>query len=74
MTTLQTCPGVSRERLLPDTVNSSRLIFHFFTSHPQYPVLLEVDDAMEAVSAVVEPLLESGKARLRGAETLVVSD
>ena len=40
----------------------------------QHPVLLELDDSMEALRAVVEPLLESGKARLQGAETLVVSD
>jgi len=40
----------------------------------QYPVLLEVDDSMTALRAVVEPLLESGKARVQGAETLVVSD
>ncbi|HET6240364.1 MAG TPA: GNAT family N-acetyltransferase, partial [Arthrobacter sp.] len=32
------------------------------------------DDSMAALRAVVEPLLESGKARVRGAETLVVSD
>ncbi|MDD1478237.1 GNAT family N-acetyltransferase [Arthrobacter sp. H16F315] len=40
----------------------------------QHPVLLELDDSMSALSAVVEPLLESGKARLQGANTLVVSD
>ena len=40
----------------------------------QHPVLLELDDSMEALRAVVEPLLESGKARVQGAETLVVSD
>jgi GNAT superfamily N-acetyltransferase len=40
----------------------------------QHPVVLELDDSMEALRAVVEPLLESGKARLQGAETLVVSD
>ncbi len=40
----------------------------------QYPVLLQVDDSMTALRAVVEPLLESGKAHLQGAETLVVSD
>lgn len=40
----------------------------------QHPVLLELDDSMEALRAVVEPLLESGKARVVGAETLVVSD
>jgi GNAT superfamily N-acetyltransferase len=40
----------------------------------QYPVLLELDDSMTALRAVVEPLLDSGKARLAGAETLIVSD
>ena len=39
-----------------------------------HPVVLELDDSMEALCAVVEPLLESGKARLQGTETLVVSD
>ena len=40
----------------------------------QHPVLLELDDSMEALHTVVEPLLESGKARVVGAETMVVSD
>ncbi|MDQ0029128.1 GNAT family N-acetyltransferase [Arthrobacter bambusae] len=40
----------------------------------QHPVLLEVDDSMTAVRAVVDPLLEQGKAKVRGADTLVVSD
>lgn len=40
----------------------------------QHPVVLELDDSMAALRAVVEPLLENGKARLRGTETLVVSD
>ena len=40
----------------------------------QHPVLLEVDDSMAALLGVVEPLLHSGKARVQGAETLVVSD
>lgn len=40
----------------------------------QHPVMLELDDAMTALRAVVEPLLEGGKARVQGAETLVVSD
>jgi hypothetical protein len=39
-----------------------------------HPVVLELDDSMEALRAVVEPLLENGQARLQGAETLVVSD
>ncbi|MGO4859092.1 GNAT family N-acetyltransferase [Arthrobacter sp. 2MCAF14] len=40
----------------------------------QHPVLLEVDDSMTTVRAVVDPLLELGKAKLRGADTLVVSE
>lgn len=40
----------------------------------QHPVLLEVDDSMTAVRAVVDPLLELGRAKLRGADTLVVSE
>ncbi|PNI07408.1 GNAT family N-acetyltransferase [Arthrobacter sp. AFG7.2] len=40
----------------------------------QHPVMLELDDSMTALRAAVEPLLESGKARQVGAETLVVSD
>jgi GNAT superfamily N-acetyltransferase len=40
----------------------------------QHPVMLELDDAMTALRAAVEPLLESGKARLARSETLVVSD
>jgi GNAT superfamily N-acetyltransferase len=40
----------------------------------QHPVVLELDDSMTALRAVVEPLLDSGTASLRGGETLVVSD
>lgn len=40
----------------------------------QYPVLLELDDSMEALTAVVEPLLEAGTARLAEADTLILSD
>jgi hypothetical protein len=40
----------------------------------QHPVTLELDDSMAALRAAVEPLLESGKARLAGAETLILSD
>lgn len=39
----------------------------------QYPIQLEVDDAMEALVAVVEPLLATGAAQLAGHETLVVA-
>ncbi|WP_320537891.1 GNAT family N-acetyltransferase [Pseudarthrobacter sp. IC2-21] len=40
----------------------------------QHPVMLELDDSMTALRAAVEPLLETGKAHQRGADTLVVSD
>ncbi|WP_066286110.1 GNAT family N-acetyltransferase [Arthrobacter sp. B6] len=40
----------------------------------QHPVMLELDDSMTALRAAVEPLIESGKARQAGAETLIVSD
>ena len=40
----------------------------------QHPVMLELDDSMTALRAAVEPLLDSGKARLASAETLIVSD
>lgn len=40
----------------------------------QYPVLMELDDSMTAVRAVVEPLVEYGKARRQGSETFVVAD
>lgn len=40
----------------------------------QHPVLLEVDDSMTALRAVVDPLLAQGKAHVNGAETHVVSD
>jgi GNAT superfamily N-acetyltransferase len=40
----------------------------------QHPVLLELDDSMTGLLGVVEPLLRSGKARVQGAETLIVSD
>ncbi|MDQ6740790.1 MAG: GNAT family N-acetyltransferase [Actinomycetota bacterium] len=40
----------------------------------QYPVVLELDDSMAALSAVVGPLLDAGSARVLGAETLVVGD
>ncbi|BCW58145.1 GNAT family N-acetyltransferase [Arthrobacter sp. StoSoilB20] len=40
----------------------------------QHPVLLEVDDSMTALRTVLEPLLDSGKAHVRGADTVIVSD
>ncbi len=40
----------------------------------QYPVLLELHDSMEAVAAVVNPMIEVGAATLRGDETLVLGE
>ncbi|WP_269938747.1 GNAT family N-acetyltransferase [Arthrobacter sp. HY1533] len=40
----------------------------------QYPVLLELDDSMEALAAVVNPMISVGAAKVRGAETLVVGE
>jgi GNAT superfamily N-acetyltransferase len=40
----------------------------------QYPVQLEVDDSMTAVSAVLEPLLAAGTAQQLGPATSIVSD
>lgn len=40
----------------------------------QHPVMLELDDSMAALRAAVEPLLDSGRARQIGADTLVISD
>ncbi|MFK0001627.1 GNAT family N-acetyltransferase [Paenarthrobacter sp. NPDC090520] len=40
----------------------------------QHPVLLEVDESMAALRGVLKPLLGSGKAHVRGADTLIVSD
>ncbi|MCR1160503.1 GNAT family N-acetyltransferase [Paenarthrobacter sp. UW852] len=40
----------------------------------QHPVLLEVDESMTALRSVLGPLFESGRAHVRGADTLIVSD
>ncbi|MDR6985701.1 GNAT superfamily N-acetyltransferase [Paenarthrobacter nitroguajacolicus] len=40
----------------------------------QHPVMLEVDESMTALGTVLGPLLEAGKAHVRGADTLIVSD
>ena len=39
----------------------------------QYPVQLEVDDAMTAMTAVLEPLLAAGTASVAGTETVILS-
>ncbi|WP_425863305.1 GNAT family N-acetyltransferase [Arthrobacter sp. TWP1-1] len=40
----------------------------------QYPVLLELDDSMDALAAVVNPMISVGAAKVRGTETLVVGE
>ncbi|WP_315914764.1 GNAT family N-acetyltransferase [Arthrobacter sp. lap29] len=40
----------------------------------QYPVLLELDDSMEALCAVVNPMISVGAAKVRGTETLVLGE
>lgn len=40
----------------------------------QHPVVLEVDDSMDAVRAAVDPLLEAGLATQLGPDTLVLGD
>ena len=40
----------------------------------QYPVLLELDDSMEALAAVVNPMIAVGAAKVRGSETLVLGE
>jgi GNAT superfamily N-acetyltransferase len=40
----------------------------------QHPVVLEVDDSMEALRAAVDPLLETGAAQQLGPDTLILGD
>ncbi|MEA5454649.1 GNAT family N-acetyltransferase [Sinomonas sp. JGH33] len=40
----------------------------------QHPVLLEVDDSMEALRAAVDPLLDAGLAAQLGPDTLILGD
>jgi hypothetical protein len=40
----------------------------------QHPVLLEVDDSMDALRATVDPLLEAGFATQQGPDTLILGD
>lgn len=60
-------PKLAHEAAVQAVYDLLALITH------QYPVLLELDDAMEAVAAVVNPMIEVGVAKV-GAETLVVVD
>jgi GNAT superfamily N-acetyltransferase len=40
----------------------------------QHPVVLEVDDSMEALRAAVDPLLETGAAQQLGPDTIILGD
>lgn len=61
-------PKLARDQAVQAVYDLLALITH------QYPVLLELDDSMEAVAAVVNPMIEVGAARVRGTETLVVGE
>ncbi|MGO4385612.1 GNAT family N-acetyltransferase, partial [Specibacter sp. RAF43] len=61
-------PDLARDDAVRAVYDLLALITH------QYPVLLELDDSMEAVAAVVNPMIEVGAAAVRGAETLVLGE
>lgn len=61
-------PLLPREAAVQAVYDLLALITH------QHPVLLELDDSMEALSAVVNPMIEVGAAKVRGTETLVVGE
>lgn len=61
-------PSLERDVAVQAVYDLLALITH------QYPVLLELDDSMEALSAVVNPMISVGAAKVRGTETLVVGE
>nr|WP_218062927.1 GNAT family N-acetyltransferase [Arthrobacter sp. SDTb3-6] len=61
-------PKLERDAAVQAVYDLLALITH------QYPVQLELDDSMEAVAAVVNPMIEVGAAKVRGTETLVVGE
>ena len=61
-------PKLARGQAIQAVYDLLALITH------QYPVLLELDDSMEALAAVVNPMIEVGAATVRGTETLVVGE
>ncbi|MHA7305088.1 GNAT family N-acetyltransferase [Arthrobacter sp. TMN-49] len=61
-------PALGREEAVQVVYELLALITH------QYPVLLELDDSMEALAAVVNPMIAVGAAKVRGTETLVVGE
>ncbi len=61
-------PALERDEAVQAVYDLLALITH------QYPVLLELDDSMEALCAVVNPMISVGAAKERGAETLVLGE
>ncbi|MFC8302184.1 GNAT family N-acetyltransferase [Specibacter sp. NPDC057265] len=61
-------PALGRDEAVQAVYDLLALITH------QYPVLLELDDSMEALCAVVDPMISVAAAQERGAETLVVGE
>ncbi|WP_427016903.1 GNAT family N-acetyltransferase [Pseudarthrobacter sp. P1] len=61
-------PALAPEDAAAAVLDMLALIAH------QYPVVLELDESMVALAAVVEPLIEAGAATVRGTETLVVGE
>ncbi|MBP2411376.1 GNAT superfamily N-acetyltransferase [Arthrobacter stackebrandtii] len=61
-------PALERDEAVQAVYDLLALITH------QYPVLLELDDSMEALSAVVNPMISVGAAKVSGTETLVLGE
>ena len=61
-------PSLANDEAVQAVYDLLALITH------QYPVLLELDDSMEALSAVVNPMISVGAAKVRGTETLVLGE
>ena len=61
-------PTLGRDEAVQAVYDLLALITH------QYPVLLELDDSMEALTAVVNPMIAVGAAKVRGTETLVLGE
>lgn len=61
-------PALGRDEAVQAVYDLLALITH------QYPVLVELDDSMDALAAVVNPMIAVGAAKVRGAETLVLGE
>ncbi|WP_343319927.1 GNAT family N-acetyltransferase [Arthrobacter sp. TMP15] len=61
-------PTLEHEEAVQAVYDLLALITH------QYPVLVELDDSMEALSAVINPMIAVNAAKVRGSETLVLGE